>query len=143
MSESDRDRVHFVVWLLGKLSKAWGMSPADAYRLLQREDIVNDYIVRFYDPLHSMGELALVEDISLLARSRGACGMKLYHGSSCIVRSPDVAKSRRNLDFGQGFCTTSIRSQAETWAQRKAALEEGGAYINEYEFDEGSLERCA
>lgn len=71
MSANDRDRVHFAVWLLGKLAKAWGMSPADAYRILQREGIVSDYIVRFYDPLHSMGELALVEDVTLLARSRG------------------------------------------------------------------------
>lgn len=71
MSASDRDKVHFAVWLLAKLAKAWGMSPADAYRTLQREDIVSDYIVRFYDPLHSMGELALVEDVTLLARSRG------------------------------------------------------------------------
>ena len=71
MSANDRDRVHFAVWLLGKLAKAWDMPPADVYGLLQREDIVNGYIVQFYDPLHSMGELALVEDITLLARSRG------------------------------------------------------------------------
>lgn len=71
MSANDRDRVHFAVWLLSKLAKAWGMSPADVYQLLQREGIVSDYIVKFYDPLHSMGELALVEDVTLFARSRG------------------------------------------------------------------------
>ena len=71
MSANDRDRVHFAVWLLGKLAKAWDMTPADAYRILQRERIVSDYIVQFYDPLHTMGELALVEDVTLLARSRG------------------------------------------------------------------------
>ena len=71
MSTNDRDEIHFAVWLLGKLAKAWGMSPAEAYRTLQREGIVSDYIIRFYDPLHSMGELALVEDVTLLARNRG------------------------------------------------------------------------
>lgn len=34
--------------------------------------------------------------------------MKLYHGSSCVVQAPDVAKSRTNLDFGRGFYTTSV-----------------------------------
>ena len=71
MSTREKDVVRFVVWLLGKVALSWGMSPSEAYRLLQREGIVDDYIIRFYDPLHSMGELALVEDVTLLARSRG------------------------------------------------------------------------
>ena len=71
MSTREKDEVRFAVWLLGKVALSWGMSPSEAYRLLQREGIVDDYIIRFYDPLHSMGELALVEDITLLARSRG------------------------------------------------------------------------
>ena len=64
--------------------------------------------------------------------------MRLYHGSSRRVQSPEVAKSRSNLDFGQGFYTTSIKSQAETWARRKAALEKGMAFVNEYELDDYS-----
>ena len=44
--------------------------------------------------------------------------MRLYHGSSQEIPQPDAAKSRRNLDFGQGFYTTSVKSQAETWALR-------------------------
>lgn len=65
--------------------------------------------------------------------------MRLYHGSSRVVQLPDVAKSRSNLDFGRGFYTTSIRGQPQTWARRKAALEKGEAYVNEYELDEGKL----
>ena len=69
--------------------------------------------------------------------------MRLYHGSSCVVQSPDVARSRGNLDFGRGFYATSIKSQSETWARRKAALEKGAAFVNEYDLDEGKLEGCA
>ena len=48
--------------------------------------------------------------------------MILYHGSDVIVKTPNVEYSTRNLDFGKGFYTTSIKEQAEIWARRKALL---------------------
>ena len=40
MSTREKDEVRFAVWLLGKVALSWGMSPSEAYRLLQREGIV-------------------------------------------------------------------------------------------------------
>ncbi|MBQ1178636.1 MAG: DUF3990 domain-containing protein, partial [Bacteroidaceae bacterium] len=40
----------------------------------------------------------------------------LYHGSYIEVSAPLAKVGRRNLDFGQGFYLTSIRTQAENWA---------------------------
>ena len=48
--------------------------------------------------------------------------MILYHGSDVIVSTPGVEYSTRNLDFGKGFYTTSIKEQAMRWAQRKALI---------------------
>ena len=48
--------------------------------------------------------------------------MILYHGSDVIVSAPGVEYSTRNLDFGKGFYTTSIKEQAVRWAQRKALI---------------------
>ena len=62
--------------------------------------------------------------------------MRLFHGSTTVVSNPDVTKSRANLDFGRGFYLTSYREQAEGWARRKAFLESGAAYVNEYEVTE-------
>ena len=59
--------------------------------------------------------------------------MILYHGSTSIVSKPLVCKSRGNLDFGRGFYLTSYVDQATNWALRKARMEHGVAYINEYE----------
>ena len=39
-----------------------------------------------------------------------------------IVSAPGVEYSTRNLDFGKGFYTTSIKEQAMRWAQRKALI---------------------
>ena len=48
--------------------------------------------------------------------------MIVYHGSSEVVRQPDILHSYRALDFGKGFYVTTVRQQAERWARRKAAL---------------------
>lgn len=53
-----------------------------------------------------------------------------------VVKKPDASKSRKNLDFGQGFYLTSHFDQAAEWAKRKSLLDSGPAVVNVYEFDE-------
>ena len=48
--------------------------------------------------------------------------MKLFHGSDCTIKTPDVLHSSRCLDFGRGFYLTQVQQQAERWAKRKARL---------------------
>ena len=63
--------------------------------------------------------------------------MIVYHGSSEIVKRPDVLHSYRQLDFGKGFYVTSNQEQAERWARRKADLmHKNVAYVNVYEMSE-------
>lgn len=45
--------------------------------------------------------------------------MIVYHGTTEIVRNPDVDHSYRQLDFGKGFYVTTVREQAERWASVK------------------------
>lgn len=61
--------------------------------------------------------------------------MKLYHASTVRVEHPDVQHSRPNLDFGCGFYLTSMRSQAESYAERFKRRGKT-AVLNEYELDE-------
>ena len=42
--------------------------------------------------------------------------MELYHGSNIEVAQPLALAGRRNLDFGRGFYTTRLKSQAQKWA---------------------------
>ena len=62
--------------------------------------------------------------------------MIVYHGSSQIVKSPDIWHSYRALDFGKGFYVTSVMEQAERWARRKAALTGGKAIVNQYTMED-------
>lgn len=63
--------------------------------------------------------------------------MIVYHGSTVVVRQPDVLHSYRRLDFGKGFYTTTVREQAERWARRKAdILNADHAIVNLYQMSD-------
>lgn len=66
--------------------------------------------------------------------------MKLYHGSTVVVRKPTLRLGRPNADFGKGFYTTSNYEQAVRWAHIKQEREESQrAVVSVYEFDEKLL----
>ncbi len=65
--------------------------------------------------------------------------MIVYHGSTEIVKKPDVRHSYRTLDFGMGFYVTTVREQAERWARRKAdILGKDNAIINIYQMKDNA-----
>ena len=66
--------------------------------------------------------------------------MIVYHGSSEVVRQPDILHSYRALDFGKGFYVTTVREQAERWARRKVVLDGGRAIVNQYQMDDDMTE---
>ena len=58
--------------------------------------------------------------------------MILYHASPTIIEQPDVFHSREHLDFGKGFYLTTLKEQAEKYAQR--FIRRGKkAYVHEFE----------
>ena len=62
--------------------------------------------------------------------------MTLYHGSDCLFEEIDLTKSLGKRDFGTGFYTTTISSQAESWAKsRKLRNQSEHAYVYVYEID--------
>ena len=66
----------------------------------------------------------------------------LYHGSSVAVENPRIIQSRRTLDFGDGFYTTTNKNQAEIFAQKVFARRKTGvATVSVYEMDFESASR--
>lgn len=61
--------------------------------------------------------------------------MKVYHGSTVVIKQPLVAAGRQKLDFGQGFYVTDIRQQAESWAERMQRIREEAGIVSVYELD--------
>lgn len=68
--------------------------------------------------------------------------MKLYHGSTVIVKSPDIQSGRKATDFGKGFYTTTNFEQAKKWAILKKNREQGEkAVVSVYEVPDDILNR--
>lgn len=63
--------------------------------------------------------------------------MIVYHGSNMVVNAPEIIKSNRTLDFGNGFYTTTSKEQACKWASIKKSREQSeNGILNIYEFDD-------
>lgn len=62
--------------------------------------------------------------------------MILFHGTNTDFDTIDFSQSKRYKDLGKGFYLTDIRSQAEELARKRAILNGGKAFVQEYEFDE-------
>ncbi|MBR5687413.1 MAG: DUF3990 domain-containing protein [Prevotella sp.] len=65
--------------------------------------------------------------------------MRVYHGSTAVIKHPITAVGRQRLDFGQGFYVTDIQSQAESWADRMRRIREEEGIVNVYELDMGKV----
>ena len=48
--------------------------------------------------------------------------MLVYHGSYMKIPNPDIGYGRFNLDFGKGFYVTTLQTQADKWARRRAKV---------------------
>lgn len=59
--------------------------------------------------------------------------MIVYHGSTHIIKKPDIEHSKNYLDFGKGFYLTTYENQAKQWAVRKGSRQGKQCIVNEYE----------
>ncbi len=65
--------------------------------------------------------------------------MKVYHGSRVIVEKPDIAHSRKRVDFGPGFYVTPLLEQAKALCRRFLTIGQD-AYVSIYELDDSLFE---
>lgn len=67
--------------------------------------------------------------------------MDLYHGSNIAVEQPLALAGRRNLDFGRGFYTTRLKSQAKKWATLVASRKKRHpqSIVSTYECNEDEM----
>ena len=66
-----KQEMSFSVFVLNHLAKRWNMSTTKAYKILNDTHILDGYVIKCYDTLHTQGERSIVEDITELAREKG------------------------------------------------------------------------
>ncbi len=61
----------FSLFVIYSLAEKWGGSPAKTYQILNATGILDNYIIKCYDTLHTLGKEYLVEDITEFVREKG------------------------------------------------------------------------
>ena len=61
--------------------------------------------------------------------------MIVYHGSTEMIKVPDIEHSKKYLDFGKGFYVTTYQEQAKKWAVRKSMRQGKMAIVNVYNME--------
>jgi len=67
----EKKELTFVVFILHALGQHWNMTTPEVYEILNTTGILDDYIIKCYDVLHTLGKEYLVEDITEFAREKG------------------------------------------------------------------------
>lgn len=61
----------FSIFLIHNLADKWGKTPPEVYQILNTTKILDEYIIRCYDTLHTLGTNYLLEDITEFAIEKG------------------------------------------------------------------------
>lgn len=64
----EKKKLTFVVFILHALGQHWNMTTPEVYEILNTTGILDDYIIKCYDALHTLGKEYLVEDITEFVR---------------------------------------------------------------------------
>ena len=67
----EKKELTFVVFILHALGQLWNMTTPEVYDILNSTGILDDYIIKCYDVLHTLGKEYLVEDITEFVREKG------------------------------------------------------------------------
>ena len=66
----EKKELTFVVFILYALGEHWNMTTPEVYDILNSTGILDDYIIKCYDVLHTLGKEYLVEDITEFVREK-------------------------------------------------------------------------
>lgn len=66
----EKKKLTFVVFILHALGQHWNMTTPEVYEILNTTGILDDYIIKYYDVLHTLGKEYLVEDITEFVREK-------------------------------------------------------------------------
>ncbi len=67
----NRDILEFVTFCIGAVANSLKMTRKDVYNLLKQSGILDNYIVKCYDVLHTFGRQYIVEDITDYMKQKG------------------------------------------------------------------------
>lgn len=61
----------FVVYLIHELADSWKMLPSRVFHILKESGCIDNYLIPYFDVLHTLGSQYLVRDITEYVEKRG------------------------------------------------------------------------
>ena len=71
MSEIERRKIDFSIFLLYRLADRFQQPAVHLSPELEQAKVFEEYVIPYYDVLHTLGEEYLVDDVADYARNRG------------------------------------------------------------------------
>lgn len=65
------DELLFAIFCVENIAQRLGIPGGEAYRKLMQGDIINGYVVPFYDVLHTQGKRYITDELVRLMRHEG------------------------------------------------------------------------
>lgn len=119
-------------------AKRHHLSGDDVMQLFYRCQIFEKIMLQ-HEYLHQVDFEETMEYLDKIIESESK-ELIVYHGSIYKFESIDLLKSHNRRDFGQGFYTTILKSQAEDWGYRLSLREKTkDYYVYQYIFNEDAV----
>lgn len=58
-----RETTEFVIYIINEIAVARGQYPSVVYKTLEKAECIKDYLVPYYDVLHTMSSQNIVKDV--------------------------------------------------------------------------------
>ena len=66
------ESAEFVIYIINFLAHSLKKYPSEIYKVLESTNCINEYLVPFYDVLHTMGTEMIAEDVKKFVKNRGS-----------------------------------------------------------------------
>ncbi len=66
-----RENTEFVIYIINEIANARGLAPSKIYRILDSTGCISNYLVPFYDVLHTMSSGSVMNDVQEYVEARG------------------------------------------------------------------------
>ena len=119
-------------------AQKYNVSGNDVIKLFHENQVFEKIMIQ-HEYLHQVSFEEVLEYVEKII-TEGSKELVVYHGSCYEFDNIDLNKSHNRRDFGNGFYTTILQSQAEEWGYRLSLREKKKKYfVYEYLFEENSM----
>ncbi len=66
-----QEEAEFVIYIINEIANIKGCSTTHVYQSLMKSDCVSNYLVAFYDVLHTLSSARVIEDVFQYLKMRG------------------------------------------------------------------------